>query len=112
LFTTPDDQNQYRLTLPKKLSQSTKPSKVKESIADFTILAELYGELDIIISKLDLSYEGIRCYAGSVIRSWMFQLQRREANAGLNLVFQGCQQSPVVPLCGRTHCNLLVCILG
>lgn len=53
---------------------------MKESIADFTILAELYGELDIIISKLDLSYEGIRCYAGSVIRSWMFQLQRREAN--------------------------------
>ncbi len=29
LFTTPDEQNQYRLTLLKKLSQSTKPSKIK-----------------------------------------------------------------------------------
>ncbi|MGB0848871.1 MAG: Tn3 family transposase [Thiolinea sp.] len=80
LFTTPDDKNQYRLTLLKKLSQSTKPSKVKESIADFETLSELYGKLDSTISKLNLSYEGIRYYAGSVIRSRMFQLQRREAN--------------------------------
>ena len=80
LFTTPDDQNQYRLTLLKKLSQSTKPSRVKESITDFEILSELYSKLDNTLSKLDLGSEGIRYYAGSVLRSRMFQLQRREAN--------------------------------
>ena len=31
LFTTPDEQNRYRLTLLKKLSQSTKPTRIKES---------------------------------------------------------------------------------
>ena len=77
LFSTPDDQNRYRLTLLKKLSQSTKPSRVKESIADFETLFELYSKLDNTISILDLGYEGIRYYAGSVIRSRMFQLQQR-----------------------------------
>ena len=80
LFTAPDDQNRYRLTLLKKFSQSTKPSRVKESIADFEILSELYHKLDNTLSKLDLGYEGVRYYAGSVLRSRMFQLQRREAN--------------------------------
>ena len=80
LFTTSNDQSRYRLTLLKKLSQSTKPSRVKESIADFEILSELYYKLDDTLSKLNLGYEGIRYYAGSVLRSRMFQLQRREAN--------------------------------
>ena len=80
LFTTPDDQNQYRLTLLKKLSQSTKPSRVKESITDFETLSELYDKLDNTISVIDLGHDGILYYAGSVIRSRMFQLQRRETN--------------------------------
>ncbi len=77
LFTTPDDQNQYRLTLLKKLSQSTKPSRVKESIIDFETLSELYYRLDRVLSFLGLGYAGIHYYAGSVIRSRMFQLQQR-----------------------------------
>ncbi len=77
LFASPDDQNQHRLTLLKKLSQSTKPSRVKESIADFETLSELNGKLDSILSILDLGYAGIRYYAGSVIRSKIFQLQQR-----------------------------------
>lgn len=72
LFTTPDGQNQYRLTLLKKLSQSTKPSRVKESVTDFETLSELYRQLDIILSTLNLGYAGIHYYAGSVIRSRMF----------------------------------------
>ena len=80
LFATPDDQNQHRLTLLKKLSQSTKPSQVKESIADFETLSELYYKLDMIISTLDLGYEGIRYYAGSVIKSQIFQLHQRSKN--------------------------------
>jgi len=80
LFTTPDEQNQYRLTLLKKLSQSTKPSKIKESIADFETLSELYQQLDSILSLLSLSHTGIRYFAGSVIRSRVFHLKRRNDN--------------------------------
>jgi len=77
LFTTPNDQNRYRLTLLKKLSQSTKPSRVKECIVDFETLSELYAQLEDILSVLDLGHAGIRYYAGSVIKSRMFQLQQR-----------------------------------
>lgn len=80
LFTIPDEYNPYRLTLLKKLSQSTKPSKIKESIGDFETLSELYQQLDSILSILDLGHEGIRYFAGSVLRSEIFQMRRREAN--------------------------------
>lgn len=77
LFATPDDENRYRLTLLKKLSQSTKPTRIKEYIEDFETLAVLHGQLEDILSVLDLGTAGIRYYAGSVLRSRMFQLQRR-----------------------------------
>ncbi len=80
LFTTPGDQYQYRLTLLKKLSQSTKPSRVKESIADFEILSALHSKLNSILSILGLEYVGIQYYAGSVLKSEIFQMQRRKAN--------------------------------
>jgi len=77
LFTAPEEQNRYRLTLLKKLSQSTKPTRIKEAIADFETLAMLHGELDGILSVLDLGVAGIRYYAGSVLKARMFQLQQR-----------------------------------
>lgn len=80
LFTTPDDQNQYRLTLLKKLSQSTKPSRVKESITDFETLSGLYHQLEGILDILDLGHAGIRYFAGSVMKAEVFQIQRRETN--------------------------------
>lgn len=80
LFATPDDQNRYRLTLLKKLSQSTKPTRIKESITDFETLAELYGKLENILSLLDLRPAGIRYFAGSVLKSEVFQIHRRQEN--------------------------------
>ena len=80
LFTTPDEQNRYRLTLLKKLSQSTKPTRIKEAIVDFETLAALHGEFEGILSVLDLGVAGIRYYAGSVLRSEIFQIHRREVN--------------------------------
>lgn len=80
LFTTPDAKNHYRLTLLKKLSQSTKPTRVKESIADFGTLSVLYFQLESILATLDLGHAGIRYFAGSVMKSEIFQIQRREAN--------------------------------
>lgn len=80
LFTAPDDQNRYRLTLLKKLSQSTRPTKIKEAVADFEILSGLHDQLGSVLSKLDLGTAGIRYFAGSVLRSEIFQMQRRARN--------------------------------
>jgi TnpA family transposase len=77
LFTAPDDQKRYRLTLLKKLSQSTKPTKIKESVADFAVLSSLHDQLSDILTKLDLGAAGVRYFAGSVLKSRMFQLQQR-----------------------------------
>ena len=79
-FTAPDDQNRYRLTLLKKLSQSTRPTEIKESVADFDILLDLHDQLGSILSKLDLSTAGIQYFAGSVLPSEIFQMQRRDRN--------------------------------
>lgn len=80
LFTAPDDQNRYRLTLLKKLPQSTKPTNIKEAVADFEILSDLHDQLGNVLSKLDLGTAGIRYFAGSVLRSEIFQIQRRDQN--------------------------------
>lgn len=80
LFAASDDQNRYRLTLLKKLSQSTSPSRIKEAVADFEVLSELHDRLDAVLSILDLGTAGIRYFAGSVLRSEIFQMQRRERN--------------------------------
>jgi hypothetical protein len=80
LFTAPDEQNRYRLTLLKKLSQSTKPTRIKERIVDFEMLRVLYEKLEDILSVLDFGIAGIRYYAGSVLKSEVFQIERREAN--------------------------------
>ena len=77
LFTTEGDQNRYRLTLLKKLSQSTKPTKIKEAVADYETLTALHDKLGSILVALDLGVAGIRYYAGSVLRSEMFQIRRR-----------------------------------
>ena len=79
LFSTPDNQNRYRLTLLKTLSQSTKPTKIKEAVADYETLTTLYGELHDTLAALDLGIAGIRFYAGTVLRSEIFQIQRRTA---------------------------------
>ena len=80
LFVTPGDQNRYRLTLLKKLSQSSKPTRIKEAKADFEILKALHNQLEDILSVLDLGAAGVRYFAGSVLKSEVFQIQRREAN--------------------------------
>jgi len=80
LFTAPDDQNRYRLTLLKKRSQSTRPTRIKGAVADFEILSDLHCQLDDVLAKLDLGVAGIRYFAGSVLRSEIFQMQRRDQN--------------------------------
>ena len=80
LFTTPEDQNRYRLTLLKKLSQLTKPTKIREAIANYETLNTLHNQLHDTLTTLDLGVAGLRYYAGSVLRSEVFQIHRREEN--------------------------------
>jgi Domain of unknown function (DUF4158) len=68
----------YRLTLMKKLSQSTKPSKVKERAGDLALVERLYQSLKPVLDELALSLHGIHYYAHSVIKAEIFQLTRRE----------------------------------
>ena len=79
LFTQDHEGQSYRLTLLKKLSQSTKPTKVRECVKDFHVISELYKKLSDTLDILELDSVGIRYYAGSVMRSQIFQMQRRSA---------------------------------
>ena len=84
LFRKDDDINQnsekapYKLTTLKKLSQSSKPAKVSERLDDLLYLKNQYYQLQPVFSALNLDHEAIRYYAGSVIKSRIFQISRRE----------------------------------
>lgn len=71
--------SRYKLTLLKKLSQSTKPFKVKERVDDLFYLKELYGHLETILPLLKLGHEGIKYYANSVLKAKVFQLNQRSS---------------------------------
>ena len=76
--TVPGKTSAYKLTLMKKLSQSTKPSKIKERVADLDLVEGLYHQLNQVLQAIALKPEGIRYYADNVIRSKIFQLIRRD----------------------------------
>jgi len=67
----------FKLTLLKKISQSTRPSKIKGTLDDWQIVRKLYEELSSSIAALDLTHDGIRYYANSVLKSQVFQVSRR-----------------------------------
>jgi TnpA family transposase len=73
----PGKTSAYKLTLMKKLSQSTKPSKIKERVADLDLMKGLHLQLNRALRALALKPEGVRYYADIVIRSKIFQLIRR-----------------------------------
>ena len=68
----------FKLTLLKKISQSTRPSKIKATLDDWQIVRQLYEELSTSIAALDLTHDGIRYYANSVLKAQVFQVSRRE----------------------------------
>src|SRR5438132_3174855 len=76
--TVPGKTSAYKLTLMKKLSQSTKPSKVKERVVDLSLVEDLYHRLGPVLDALALNHEGIAYHANSVIKSEVFQLARRD----------------------------------
>lgn len=73
----PGQTSVYKLTLLKKLSQSTQPSKIKERAADLQLIERLYKQVQPILHTLALTHEGIRYFAHSVLKSEIFQVTRR-----------------------------------
>jgi hypothetical protein len=53
----------YKLTFMKKLSQSTKPAKVKERVADLQLVEASYQLLKPVLDHLTLGQDGIQYYA-------------------------------------------------
>jgi len=76
--TVPGKTSAYKLTLMKKLSQSTKPAKVKQRVADLDLVRGLYHQLSPALQAVALKPGGIQYYAHSVIQSEIFQLMRRD----------------------------------
>lgn len=70
----------YQLTLLKKFHHSTKPSRIKDNLADWQLLSGLYGEVESVIAALGLSHEGLSYYARAVIKAEIFQVTRRDAS--------------------------------
>lgn len=67
----------YQITLLKKPSQSTRPSKIRSNITDLNDLLGLYLEIKPIADRLSLSHEYLRYYAYSVLKSQIHQVYRR-----------------------------------
>jgi len=63
--TVPGKTSAYKLSLMKKLSQSTKPSKVKERVADLDLVRGLYHQLSPALQAIALKPGGHREATGS-----------------------------------------------
>ena len=61
----------------KKLSQSVRPTQIKERSSDLSYLKGIYEEIEPIIKVLGLGHEGIQYFATSVLKSDIFQLHQR-----------------------------------
>ncbi|MEI8363680.1 MAG: Tn3 family transposase [Betaproteobacteria bacterium] len=72
-----NDKWRYQITLLKKPSQSIQPAKIKENVTDLNSLLAIYLKFKPVITHLGLSYECLRYYAYSVIKSQIHQVSRR-----------------------------------
>ena len=84
---TYDEMETYRITLLKKLNQSTKTSKIRENVAIYDTLKPLYDIALPIVSELDFTKDGLKRYALSVHRRQVFQINRlKDHDRHLHLV--------------------------
>jgi hypothetical protein len=96
----------YKLTLLKRFSQSTRPSKIRANIEDLRVLRPLYHEVEAVVDALDLTPEGLRYHANSVLKARIFQVSRRaEDDRHLHLVCFITHQFR------RLHDMLIICLL-
>lgn len=76
----------YKLTILKRSNQIVRPSRIKENIDDLQCLEEIFQKIKPVIDNLDLSPELIQYYAHVVIKSQVFQIERREDRRYLLLI--------------------------
>ncbi len=77
----------YTTTLLKRFSQSVRPKKIGENVADVKRLGEHYHDLENTLDALELPHEGLRYYAQSVLNSKVLQVARRsKADRYLHLI--------------------------
>lgn len=67
----------HKLTLLKSFSHSVKSFKIKDRVLDLIHLKNLYSKIDPILTKLNITHEGMKYLAGSVMKSKIFQLNQR-----------------------------------
>lgn len=77
LVDTVPELQRFKLTLLKKISQSTKPVRIRATVEDWQTLRRLYDAITPMITTLDLTPDGIRYYANAVLKSQVFQVSRR-----------------------------------
>jgi hypothetical protein len=107
----------FLLTLLAKISQSTRPMKIKATVSAWQTLRELYDELLPIIAKLDLTHDGIRYYANTVVKSQVFTVSRRDSeDRYLHLVcfiaHQFYRLQSLLRCVGDTLVDILVKVVG
>ena len=76
----------YKITLLKKNSQSTKPSKIRGNVGDLACLKELFDELRPAMASLKMAPEIVQFYARIALKSQVFQLARRDERRYLYLL--------------------------
>ena len=67
LLTKSPATQRYQLTLLKKFTQSTRPTKVKENITDLLLLKELFATIGSLLQTVQLTPEGMKYYAMLII---------------------------------------------
>jgi TnpA family transposase len=78
LLTKSPATQRYQLTLLKKFTQSTRPTKIRENITDLLLLKELFATIGSLLQTVELTPEGMKYYAYCVSKFRMLQVQRRE----------------------------------
>ncbi|NOT53983.1 MAG: Tn3 family transposase [Deltaproteobacteria bacterium] len=74
-------------TLLKRFSHSTRPSRIKANLEDRRTLLPFYRDLAPVLAALDLTPDGVRYYAKSVVKARPEQVSRRtDADRELYLV--------------------------
>jgi hypothetical protein len=75
--TDPAPLDRFPFTLLKRFSHSTGPSRIKANLNDRRVLLPLYREVTPVLTALDLTPEGGRYYAESVVKARRGQVARR-----------------------------------
>jgi hypothetical protein len=66
----------YKVTLLKKISHSSKPHRIKESIEDFIVLKKAYDQVATVVATLDLSQESVHYHAVWAMKARVSQLSQ------------------------------------